>query len=199
MEVTCPLGFGTAALHSVPIDATGTEIGMDHVDMFDCNARTGTSASLAPGPYRSWIEITNAGMTDVFATSLPAIVDVTEEDRGFTTHILDDGGYFKMSWKLVGETSGMELTCDQAGATNGIDVVATETSNQDNSASDHFECVDFEGVTAGYVAASYRVSVSALGPGEEPVGSAPDLADQVIEAPNAITDLGPLTISIADR
>jgi hypothetical protein len=198
MEIPCPPGFATAVLHSVPIDETGADAGMDRVDMFDCASGKGTSAPLAPGIYRSWIEITDSTMADVFATSLAETVDITTDDRSFTTQVLEDGGYFKMRWKLVGETSGDELTCDQAGATNGIEAVVTEISTPSNSASDLFECEAPDGITGGYLAGSYTISVSALGPDDEPAGTAPDLTDQVVEARNAVTDLGVVTIPIAD-
>ncbi len=195
-EVLCPIGYDTAALYSQPTDAAGNPTGAVVIDQFDCAARTGTSAPLVPGVYSSWIEITNHDMTDVFAKSLSAVVDVTTDDRNITKQILDDGGYFSLSWKLVGARTGDDLSCEDAAATSGIEAIATDVSTPSNSASDLFDCAEVRGVTSGYLAARYTVSVKALGENEDPVGSAPLLNNKEILERNEVTDLGMLTIAI---
>lgn len=197
-EIPCPVGFETAALHNVLVNGSGSVLGPDLVDLFDCASGRGTSAALSPGIYDSWIELTNGDGSDVFAKSLTKRVDVTTDDGSFTTQIIEDGGYFRLTWKLVGDSTGNDLTCDEAGVTNGIEVIAFETSTPTNSASDAFECAAGRGETEGYLSGSYTVSVAALGPDDNSIGSAPDLT-KAIEARNAVTDLGLVTISISGR
>lgn len=197
-EIPCPLGFESAVLHNIPLDSDGNAIGDEVADRFDCSVGRGTSSALIPGFYDSWIELTTSDVSnDVFARSLTTRVDVTTEDGNFTTRILEDGGYFRLAWKLVDESTGNDLSCDQAGVTNGIEVIAFETSSPANSASDAFECAAGRGDTEGYLAGSYTVSVAALGADDDPIGSAPDLTN-VIESRNAVTDLGIITIPISN-
>jgi len=193
---TCPPGFDTTALYSQPVDANGSPTGSVIIDLFDCAANTGTSDPLPPGLYQSWIEIANHDNTSQYAKSLSAYVDVTSQDQTFNAQILTDGGYFQFAWSLVGETSGSPLTCTQAGASGGVEAIATDVSNSSNSASDVFTCEDGAGVTAGYLAATYTVSVDALNSSMQAVGTAPAITNKVIQGPNLVTDLGTVSIPI---
>lgn len=195
----CPTGYDTAALYSQPVDAAGNNAGPVVIDLFDCVANSGTSAPLTPGMYLTWIEIANHTNTSVYAKSLSAFVDITSSDKTFSAQILTDGGYFQLAWSLVGATTNSSLTCAQAGATGGVDAVATDVSNSTNSASDQFNCEDFSGVTAGFVAATYTVSVSALNASNQSIGTAPALTNKVIQPKNMVTNLGTVSIPITGK
>jgi cysteine-rich repeat protein len=197
--VTCPTGYDTAALYSQPVDAAGNNTGSVVVDLYDCVANTGTSSALAPGRYLSWIEIANHTNTSVYAKSLSAFIDITTSDKTFSVQILTDGGYFQLAWSLVGATTNNSLTCAQAGATGGVEAIGTDVSNSSNSASDQFTCEDFQGVTAGYVAATYTVSVSALNGSNQSIGTAPALTNKVIQPKNMVTNLGTVSIPITGK
>jgi hypothetical protein len=193
---TCPTGYDTAALYNQPIDANGNNTGAVIVDLFNCSAGAGTSAPLPPTMYLTWIEITDHNNDNVYAQSLSAVVDVTVSDKTFNAQILNDGGYFQLDWALVGATSNASLSCSQAGAAGGVELIGTDVSNANNSNSDIFDCEDHTGVTAGYVAGTYTLSVAALNASEASIGTAPTLTNKVIQPQNAVTDLGTVNIPI---
>jgi cysteine-rich repeat protein len=191
----CPAGYDTAAVYAQPVNASGTPTGSVIVDLFDCAANAGTTAPLPPALYLVWVEIANTNNTAVYAKSLSALVDVTTSDKTFATQILNDGGYFALAWMLRGATSNNTLTCAQAAA-DGVETIATDVSSSSNSASDIFACEDGSGVTAGFSAATYTVSVAALNTADQSIGTAPTLTNKVIAPKNAVTDLGTITIPI---
>ena len=145
--------------------------------------------------YLSWIELANDNNTSVYAKSLSAVVDVTVSDKTFSTQILVDGGYFMLSWNLQGGSTNAPLTCAQAAA-DGVEAIGTDVTNGSNSNSDIFPCEDKRGVTAGYTMGTYTVSVAALNTADQSIGTAPELTNRRIEAPNKVTDLGTITIPI---
>jgi hypothetical protein len=198
-NVSCPPGYDTAALYNQPIDQAGNSIGSPVIDLFDCVNKRGTSAPLEPGLYLSWIEIANHDNTSVFAKSLSAPVDTTFDDKSFDAQILVDGGYFQLGWDLVDAATNAPLSCAQAGATNGVEAIATDVSTPSNSASDQFDCeegLDSYVVTAGYLAATYTISVAALGANEASIGTAPEITNKRILDKNQVTNLGTVIIPI---
>jgi hypothetical protein len=200
-ELGCPSGYDTAALYDQPVDSAGNPAGTLVIDLFDCAAGAGTSAPLPPTTYETHIEITNSTNTGTpYYTTVPAIVDVTDTDATYQTDILDDGGYFKFAWNLQGETSQQPLDCAAAGVTgssSGIESVVTVT-NGSMMKTDQFTCEDGEGVTAGFPAGSYTVSVDAFTSAGS-IGTAPTLANKMIQPQNAVTDLGTITIPITGK
>jgi hypothetical protein len=192
----CPPGYDTAALYNQPVDSAGNNAGGVVIDLFDCDAGSGTSAPLIPGLYLSWIEIATTNNQDQFGKSLSAPVDITNEDKSFSAQILIDGGYFLMDWALVDAQTNAPLTCTQAGAVGGVEAIGTDVSNANNSASDIFDCDDHYGVTAGYRAATYTVAVAALNASEQAIGPSTTLTGKTIRPANEVTDLGVVTIAI---
>jgi hypothetical protein len=191
---TCPPGFDTAALYNQPVDSAGNNVGSPVIDLFNCSDFAGTSAPLAPGLYLSWIEIANTNNTSVYAQSTSAYVDVTTSDKTFSAEILSDGGYFQLAWNLVGATSGSTLDCSSA--PGGVESLATDVANANNAASDQFDCADRSGITSGFLAGTYTVSVAALNSSDQSVGTAPELTNKVIQSPNKVTNLGTVNIPI---
>jgi hypothetical protein len=193
---SCPPGFDTAALYNQEVDVNNLPIGAPIIDLFDCVAGAGTSAPLPPSVYQTWIEIANHTNTQQYAQSLSAIVDVTLADKTFSAQILVDGGYFQLAWNLTGASSGQPVSCAQANATGGVEALSTDVANSSNSASDIFHCTDKSGVTSGFVAATYSVSVAALNANMQSIGTAPTLTNRAIRSPNKVTNLGMITIPI---
>ena len=193
---TCPPGFDTAALYSQPVDSAGNNVGSPIIDLFNCSDKRGVSAPLSPGLYLSWIEIANNNNTSVYAQSTSAYVDVTTSDKTFSAEILTDGGYFQLAWNLVGASSNAKLSCAQAGAAGGVESLATDVANANNAASDQFNCEDGSGITSGFLAGTYTVSVAALNAQDQAIGTAPALTNKTIQAPNKVTNLGTVTIPI---
>jgi cysteine-rich repeat protein len=194
---TCPPTFDTAAVYNQEVNPTTfAPIGQPIIDLFTCSAGTGVTSALPPRVYQTWIEIADHNNTNVYAQSLSAIVDLRTADKTFTAEILTDGGYFQLAWSLVGATSNNPLTCTQAGAAGGVEAVSTDVANSSNTASDIFTCSDKAGVTSGFLAATYTISVAALNASMQSIGTAPTLTNRVIRAPNKVTDLGTISIPI---
>ncbi|MDB4955350.1 MAG: hypothetical protein JWO36_2919 [Myxococcales bacterium] len=199
-NVSCPPGFDTAALYNQEISpTTGANIGQPFIDLFNCSAGQGSATELPPGLYQTWVEIANTNNTSVYAQSLSADVDVTVANKTFSAEILVDGGYFQLAWNLVGATSNNSLTCTQAGATGGVEAISTDVATSANSASDVFTCEDHAGVTSGFKAATYTISVDALNSQMQAIGTAPAISNRVIASPNKVTDLGTITIPITGK
>jgi len=207
----CPTGFDTAALHTVGADANGIQIdpctsanSNCFIDLFTCSAFAGLSAPLPPRNYLTWVEITSHDGTQVYATSTADFLDITNVDMNFDTHILTDGGYFKLTWTLKGETSGNTLTCAQTAAAHSaggsVEVASTLSSNTSVLFTDKFDCEDHFGYSAPLHAASYDLAIDALNSSNQALGTtSTTIGSQVIGAtPNDIVDLGNVMINIAN-
>lgn len=192
----CPTGFDTVAVYQQRLDANDLAIGAPIIDLFDCVSLGGTSAPLVAARYQVWMEVTDATNANVYAQSTSATVDLSMSDKSIAFQILNDGGYFGLAWNLVGGTSGSSLTCAQAGAVGGVDVVATDIASSTNTNADVFDCEDYSGITAGYRTATYTISVSALNVSDQSIGTAPALTNKVIGTHNTVTNLGTVTIPI---
>ncbi|HVK87712.1 MAG TPA: hypothetical protein VM513_26520 [Kofleriaceae bacterium] len=186
-----PPGTTTAAVYSQEVDASFRPIGQPIIDLFDVEDNAGTTAALPPSVYQVWVELTSEGGSNVFARSLSAYVDVIDTDKTFTTTILEDGGYFQLSWNLV-DAGGAPASCS---VTNGVGVLSTLTG-PNTFRDDKFDCEDGGGITAGLLNGTYTVEVSALGPDDGSIGDAPLMDAKVIGDRNQVTDLGTTTITL---
>lgn len=197
----CPGGFDTTAVHVIPVDRFGDQIGTEIIDLYNCNAFTGT-ADYDARLYKVFMEITTANNSALYADTPPALVDITLQDKTITQTIIDDGGFFQFDWKLNDAANNAPLTCAQAGA-DGVDITVT-LAGTSQGVSDVFDCVTpgFRddgtgfGVTGGLIAGDYTISIAALDASDRSVGTAPALPNKTIQAPNKITDLGSITIPI---
>jgi hypothetical protein len=205
-ETACPQGFDTAALFSQEVDANGAPIGSPIVDLFDCAAGTGITSGLPPSTYNEWVEITDhSGATEYAespsSTDSGQIIDLTTSDLSYTTQIVNNGGVFALSWDLVGATSNQPLDCATAGASGGVEAIAT-VSGGTMSADDIFDCNNPTlPLTAPYPAGQYTVSVDALDGNMQAIGTAPTIPNATIVDPatdptKPVTDLGNITIPI---
>ena len=201
----CPTGFDTAALFNQAVDGAGNPIGTCNsaasnnestcfVDLFDCEAHAGTSFPLPPTSYKTWIEISDHAVATIYASTIPAYVDISDIDLTYNAQILNDGGYFFFSWNLVGQNSNAPLTC--AAAPGGVELIGTDVTSSSNSHSDMFDCDDGSDYTAGYTAGTYTVSIDALNAADQAIGTAPTLTNKAIGRQNAVTNLGAVTIPI---
>ncbi len=195
-QTQCPSGFDTAALYSQQVTASGTAIGTPIIDLFNCADGTGTTAPLPPGLYQSWIAITDTDGATTYAQSTSAYVDVTTADKTFSATILNDGGYFSLTWNLVDATTNTALTCEQVTGITGVGVISTSVANSNNFFDDKFTCGDYYGITGGLLAGVYTVDVDALGAGDASIGTIDALTNRLILDKNRVTDLGNITIPI---
>jgi hypothetical protein len=201
-EIGCPPGFDTAALYNQPIDANGNSVGSPIIDLFDCVAGAGRSAPLPATTYSTWVEITNTNNTSVYARSVPATLDITDVDMTYNTDIYDDGGFFAMSWQLIGASSNQPIDCATAGAAGtdgGVEAISTDISNSQNSADDQFTCSDGYGVSAALSAGAYTVVVHPFN-NSGALGQSVTLTNKVIQSrdqsPDEVTNLGMLTLPV---
>lgn len=190
----CPAGFGTVRMISQPVDTRLEPVGQPFIDLFDCVDGRHTSAYLPPDVYLVWLEVMNDRGNETYAQSTSKIVDVIERDALFSAQILNDGGYFLLDWQLRGEQSNAAVSCDGVG---GIEISAT-LSGSTEAVSDVFDCRDGSGLTAGLRAGSYTLSLSANDATDRAIATAPSQTKSIRER-NQVTDLGLITIPIADR
>jgi cysteine-rich repeat protein len=192
----CPVGFDTASVTSQLVDDAGTAVaGKVFVDKFNCADATGQITPVFQGRYQTFVTIENTDGTQQYAQTVSAIVDLTTADQTYTAEILNDGGYFRFAWTLVGATSNAPLTCAQVtGGVDSVESVVTLTSGG-QAIVDKFDCADGAGVTAGFLAGSYTVSIDAER-NNTALGTPQNKDAQLITAPNKLTDLGTINLPI---
>jgi hypothetical protein len=206
---TCPPGFDTVALFNQRVNAAGEPIGGEcrtlrdadnsggtcYVDLYDCVDGAGRSAPLPPARYRTWLAVTDDSVSQVYAESVSAYLDVRESDLTYNAQILVDGGYFYLSWDLVDAFTGDPLSCSEALA-DGVGVISTSVSNPNQFYDDKFTCSDGGGYTAGLLAGTYTVAIDAM-EGDASVSPEPVvLTNKVINDQNRVTDLGHIEIPV---
>jgi hypothetical protein len=193
-----PPNVTTAAVKSQPVDANFRPVGNVITDLFDVENNAGTTAPLDPDVYQVWVELQSENGT-VHAQSLSAYVDVIDDDKTFTTTILEDGGYFQLAWNLVGASTNAPLSCEQAGLAagrpSGIYIEAFLASSTTAEATDIFDCADGAGITGGYPEGNYDVLVDARSTTDTPVGGAPTISKTIGDR-NQVTNLGTVNIPI---
>jgi len=191
----CPAGFDTVQLFALPIDDQGTALGEPSIDLFDCDATTGASRDLFPDLYQVWIEVRSHDLVALYAQSLSQIMDVRFADQSFTTDVLNDGGYFQLSWDLVGAASKRPLGCSQVTGLDSVLAVSTSVIDAHRIYDDRRPCADHAGVSGGLLQGDYTVTIAAMA-GAQQVGAPITFTRQTIAAPNRVTDLGAITIPI---
>jgi hypothetical protein len=201
-SLTCPPNFLTTAFHAIPVNRFGEKNGTELIDLFDCPDFTGTS-DYDPRLYEVYLEITNDNNTAKYADTPSAYLDLTFTNKTITQTIIDDGGFFDFNFELRDSQGGARLTCAEAGAGGGVEIISTLNGTA-SAKTDIFDCVspgfrdDGAGyaVTAALLAGDYTVSVAALNGQDQSVGTAPALTNKRIVAPNKLTDLGLIQIPI---
>jgi len=207
----CPAGYDTAELHTVAASPDGvaldscTSVNSDcYIDLFNCSDGAGVSSPLPAQNYLTWVEIASHDGSSVYATSTAAFVDITDVDMQFDTDILVDGGYFKLSWSLQGETSGNTLACadtDAAKSAGGsVEVVSTLVGTT-SALTDKYDCEDHFGYSAPLPWGSYEIVMDALNSANQALGSqSTDLGQHTIGSnPNEIVDLGHAVLKVSGQ
>ena len=208
-NLPCPPGTETAAVYTAPIDTNYNTIDAETtVDLFDCDARTGTTDGLFADKYQTWIELTDdvtgAGASidhgDVYAASprwpdtlieadREDIVDLTSSSsKSISFALIADGGYFAAGWSLEGGQ-----TCAQAGS-DGVSILATEVNGPVNSADDIFNCEAGFGITGAFANGNYTIAITATD-GPTKIGDSTTKTAS-ITGPNKVTDLGDVVIPV---
>jgi hypothetical protein len=205
----CPSSASSAELHTVAASPDGVAVDSCqsansdcYIDIFDCTDGGGVSAPLPAQNYLTWVEIVDNGTT--YATSTAEFVDITDVDMQFDTDILVDGGYFKVSWSLQGETSGNTLACadtDAAKSAGGSVEVVSTLSTGGNALTDKYDCEDHFGYSAPLPWGTYTIVMDALNSSDQALGSeSTPLGDHTIGSnPNEIVDLGHAVLKVSGQ
>lgn len=191
----CPAAFDTVQLFALPIDDQGAALGEPSIDLFDCDAFTGASRDLSPDLYQVWLEVRSHDLSSLYAQSLSQIVDVRVADQSFTTDILNDGGYFQLSWDLVGAASKRPLGCSQVTGLDSVLAVSTSVVDAHRIYDDRRSCADHAAVSEGLLQGAYTITIAAMA-GAQRIGAPITLTNQTIAPQNQVTDLGAITIPI---
>ncbi len=195
--ISCPPSTTTAAIYAQAVDLDFRPVGSPFIDLFDCNDNSGRTAPLPPDVYQVWVQLESEGGGTKYATSLSAFVDVVDQDKTFTTTLLNDGGYFQFDWDLVDAGNNAPLTCGQIAEIGGVGAVSTSVANPAMFFDDKFDCVDGTGVTGGLLQGAYTVSVDALDMSDRSISPAPtNLTNRVIGDRNQVTDLGTVVVRV---
>lgn len=191
----CPAGFDTVQLIALPIDDNGDAVAEPSIDLFDCGARAGISTDLVPDVYQVWIEVRSHDLATLYAQSLSQVLDVRQADQSFSADILNDGGYFQLSWDLVGKLTKRPLDCAQLAGLDSITAISTSVADAHRAYDDRLSCDDHAAVTGGLLRGAYTIAINAMA-GTRSLGTATTLTNKVIEGQNRVTDLGLITIPI---
>lgn len=197
----CPGGqFDTAAVISQSTDAAGnptgsctaasTPSGSCYVDLYNCTDNTGTEL-VDPGYYDQFVSITNHDGTQVYADGLPVNIDLTA-DNAFTSDIIDNGGYFQVTWDLRTAAGGAATCADFAGE-NGVELAST-LSGTSNAVTDIWDCANGTDITDPLPEGNYTMSLAVLNANDQALGVS-DAINGTIHAQNVVTDLGSVAVT----
>lgn len=187
----CPVGFDTVEVLAQAIDADGVPLDDPNVDLFDCATGAGRVTDLLPDVYQVWLEVRSHDRAQLYAQSLSQVIDVRTADQTFSTDVLNDGGYFQLSWDLVGGATRRPLTCAQA----GIDGVRATSSSSSRIYEDRRACDDATGISEGLLQGPYTLTIEATAAGTTH-GSLVLPTTVTIAGQNRITDVGTVSIPV---
>lgn len=195
---SCPVGFATATIVSQPTDpVTHRGVGTTVVDKFDCADGIGT-ISLPDDTYLVWVEIESDDGSQTYTKSQQTFVDTAFGDATVDIDILDDGGYFFLTWDLVDSVTQKPLNCSEAGVTSdgSVEAISTNMATSQKIITDKFTCEDHFGTTDALLAGNYTVAIDALDSTDRALSSRSTTVSKTITAPDGLTDLGHILIPI---
>jgi hypothetical protein len=194
-ENNCPPGFPTVALHNQELDGNNRPVGPEVIDLFDCIDGRNFSDELLPGVYETFIRVTSDSGLNLYAESLPEIVDVRVNDVTTDPRIVDNGGYFAVAWDLREQGTNAPLECRDVAGIDGIEIAST-LSGTTQAVTDIFDCEVGSSFSAPVMEGQYVISVDVLDTAEMPIGQGVVLNNKVMRDRNQVTDLGVLTLQV---
>ena len=194
----CPAGFSTASIHAKEWDPFLGQFvpgGLEVIDKFNCSDKVGTTDPL-DGVFLIWVSIENTSGSTVYAESESEFFDTIDGDASIDLPTLfTDAGYFDLSWDLI-SLSGSRQSCAAAGiGANGSIATTAVAVSSSFMLVDKFTCEDGFGVTSELPVGNYDVTVSADS-GSADLGNSGPLANKPITAPNGLTHLGHVRITL---
>ncbi len=187
-ELGCPAGFNTAE-----VTAVSREFGDAFVDLYSCNARSG-SAPYPIGAYEVTIAITNNSGSEEYAHSLTQTLDIVVNDENFSEDFIADGGRVLFDWVLVDAANNDSLDCRTAGNPQSIHVDATSPNAM---VSTSLACDDGFGVSNPLPAGTYTATFSALDAAGQPLGE-PQTKNVALDDRNDYDDVGTISLPIGE-
>lgn len=171
--------------------------GAEFIDIYDCVAGEGVTASLPLGTYTVWVNVITADnllWAQSFATDVT--LDLDGEIVPVNFDILTDEGYLFATWNIIEDATGNPLTCAEAGA-GGVSILSTLVDSGGMGYDDIFTCEDGEGMTSPLPIGEYTVVTSLLDDNDAVLGQS--LArDAEIQYGNELVDLGNFEFEIID-
>jgi hypothetical protein len=194
-ENNCPAGFPTVALHSQEIDGNDRPIGIAVIDLFDCIDGRNFSDELHPGVYETFIRVTSDSGLNLYAESLPEIVDIRVNDVKIEPRIIDNGGYFAVAWDLRKEGTNAPLDCRDVAGIDGIEIAST-LSGTTQAVTDIFDCEVGSSFSEPVMEGNYVISMAALNTAGQALGQPVTLNNKVMRNRNQVTDLGVVMLPV---
>jgi hypothetical protein len=194
----CPSGFDTATIISQATDdSTHLGSGRMFTDLFNCSAGHGTIV-LPDDTYLIWVQIENSSGSSLYAQSQETFYDTLVDTKPVDAEIIDDGGFFFLTWDLVRAGTQAPLSCASAAvpASGGVRTVATLSSNMSTHTDDLFTCEDHYGTSAPLIAGNYVIAVNAEAANDSGALGDSTSVNATIKAPSRLTDLGHILIPI---
>lgn len=192
-ETGCPVGFDTAEVSTVQVDADGVPLAAERIDPFMCSlgaAGIPFEVDANGGRIETRVRFVDEVSGDVYAETLTETTDISAMDQAVDFVVFDDAGYLQLQWKLSGMTSGTELGC----AGSGIDTIEVTSMNAMHTYVDRFGCDDPGGITGGVLEGVYTVTVVAKA-GETELATA-TLPTRVVGDRNRVTPLGVIDLVV---
>ena len=194
-ENNCPAGFPTVALHSQELDGNDRPVGPEVVDLFDCIDGRNFSDELLPGVYETFIRVTSDSGLNLYAESLPEIVDVRVNDVTIDPLIVDNGGYFAVAWDLREEGTNAPLECRDVAGIDGVEIAST-LSGTTQAVTDIFDCEVGSSFSAPVMEGNYVISMAVLNTAGNAIGQPETLNNKVMRDRNQVTDLGVVMLQV---
>jgi hypothetical protein len=145
--------------------------------------------------YETFIRVTSDSGLNLYAESLPEIVDVRVNDVTTDPRIVDNGGYFAVAWDLREQGTNAPLECRDVTGIDGIEIAST-LSGTTQAVTDIFDCEVGSSFSAPVMEGQYVISVDVLDTAEMPIGQGVVLNNKVMRDRNQVTDLGVLTLQV---
>jgi hypothetical protein len=145
------------------------------------------------GTYQIWVELMNGSTT--YAQSLSLIDDVIGVDKDITVDIHEDRGFFFTQWSLKGEVTNAPLTCSQVPGLAFISLLATPVGTA-NLIDSKMDCGPGSGPSKALATGLYTLSLDAVNPANQALGTAGIATNQPIANRNQVTSLGTVVIPI---
>jgi hypothetical protein len=192
----CPPGFTTTSIHSKPWDPiANVTFGTEVIDKFLCSDKSGTTDPL-DGIFLVWVQIETDNGGSIYAQSERNYIDTADGDTTINLPMLDNAGFFFLTWDLANASNNAPMTCEQAGVGRAGSVETHATLVGTTALlTDKFTCNHYYGTTEPLPVGTYTVSVDA-DDGTGSIGTAPAIINQHITAPTGLTDLGHIVIPV---